>query len=129
MRSRSLLLCSTLALGLQGCTRFHYTDHQILVMNLGTQQPIPNASINVSYAPVQCGGPFAFLGSPKIPSTPAQVTDASGTASVPLELDWPYGFTMVVEAAGFQRSELTRPRDAGSPRPAPPRSIELNAQP
>ena len=126
---RRLLLSFALfaAAALQGCggNSFHYINHQILVTDQSTRQPISNALVTVKYAPVYCGGPFAFLGAPKIPQRLDQRTNEDGVGIVPLELEWPYGFTMQVKALGYNPSDYTKPRDLGSPLPPVPESFAL----
>jgi hypothetical protein len=109
----------------QGCTHFSYTSHQLRVVDSSTNEPVSGAALSVKYAPVSCGGPFAFLGGPSLPETSPRTTDQRGVAMLPLELDWPYGFVMTAQAEGYDTVEYVRQRDEGSLRPDVPSTIAL----
>lgn len=121
-----LIIVITVSFVMLGCgNHYTYTNHPLLVVDKTTMKPLSGAVIDVRYAPITCGGPFSFLGAPDLPKTPQELTDHDGRAVIPLELEWDYGFTLAVEAPGYDRSVCERGRDYGSAKSAVPETIEL----
>ena len=109
MGSLAILVSCCAVLSLQGCgSSFHYTQHTLRVVDKVTNAPIPAATLEVSYAVVPCGGPFAFLGAPDMPSTSDSTTDQNGFATLPLELEWHWGLTIHFTAMGYVPGEFER---------------------